>query len=143
GLILSASNVLPLYHVRYTYIFAAAFYVVVAAGLLFVARRSIVLLALLLGVYLGGSLYAEIHRRSDPAYAKDDYRTAVGFISDRIRPGDAVLVNAGYIYPAFTYYFKNEIGWRGRLIDYSGSSDPSSIIVAETGSLKATPSLGW
>ena len=43
---------------------------VVAAGLLFMARRSLVLLALLLGLYLGGSVYAEIHRRSDPAYAK-------------------------------------------------------------------------
>ncbi len=142
-MIVVVSLIVPLYHVRYIFIYAAFFYVVLALSMSWLARRSIILAVLLLGLYLGGSLYAEYFRRFDAAFAKDDYRRAVQYIAAHTRAGDAVLVNAGYIYPAFIYYYPHAIGWRGRLADYRGDESSSTLVVAQTGSLDASPHLGW
>lgn len=142
-LILIASSSVPLYHVRYMFIFSAAFFVVLALGFEWIGRRALLAMIALLGVYAGGSFYADYLRRFDAAYAKDDYRSAVQFIAERVRPGDAVLINAGYIYPAFLYYFHEPIDWRGRLSDYRGTESSDAIVVAQTGSLDAPKNLGW
>ncbi len=142
-LLLIASNWVPLYHVRYLFIYAGAFYIVLAFSFAWIARRSLIVMILLLGVYSGGSLRADYLRRFDATYAKDDYRSAVSYMAERVRPGDAVLINAGYIYPAFVYYFPYAIDWRGRLSDYRGDENPMSLVVAQTGSLGASPNLGW
>jgi hypothetical protein len=142
-LMLAASSWTPLYHMRYTYIVAAPFYVVVALGLAALGRHSVLTLVVLLGIFTGGTLYADYERRTAPTYAKDDYRTAVNFIAERARPGDAILINAGYIYPTFVYYFPFTVDWRGRLSDYRGDETAQSIVVAQTGSLQATTHLGW
>ncbi len=142
ALILLASARAPLFHVRYMFIYATTFTVVLSYGLAQIARRMPLLTVILLGVLLGGAGYAEYERRTAPAYAKDDYRSAVAYIAQRARPGDAVLVNAGYIYPAFVYYYSGAVAWRGRLTDYAGSGG-DGIVVAQTGSLDAPPDLGW
>ena len=143
ALILLASVWTPLYHVRYTFSFAAAFYIVLALGFVWIGQRSMLLMVILLGVYVGGAWSADSARRADPFYAKDDYRSAVRFIAERARPGDAVLINAGYIYPTFVYYFPGAVDWRGRLADYTGDEAAGSFVVAQTGSLGASSQLGW
>jgi hypothetical protein len=142
-LMLAASQWTPLYHVRYTFMGAALFYVVVALGLTAIGGRHTVVMVVLLGMVTGGTLYADSARRTDSAYAKDDYRSAIKFIAERARPGDAVLINAGYIYPTFVYYFPFNVDWRGRLSDYRGDESAQSIVVAQTGALNATAQLGW
>jgi dolichyl-phosphate-mannose-protein mannosyltransferase len=141
--IAAATYYLPLYHVRYMFIFAIGFTILLASGLVWLGHRSLLLVLVLLGILVGTSMYAEIHRRGDPAYAKDDFRTAVRFIAERARPGDAILINAGYMYPAFDYYYPGTIDWQGRLPNYSGDDGPTGVVVAETGSLDAGPNLGW
>src|SRR5207302_9546641 len=118
AIIVGVTPAAPLYHVRYMFIFAATFYVLLGAGFAAIGRLSLLAMVALVGIFAGGSLYADLQRRSDPVFAKDDYRSAVQFISERIRSGDAVLIDAGYIYPAFMYYFPNSIDWLGRLPDY-------------------------
>ena len=74
ALILLVSLVTPLYHVRYLFTYSPAFYVVMAAGLAWWPRRSKVVFAVTLGVWLaaaGVTLYADLH---DPAYRADDHR---------------------------------------------------------------------
>jgi hypothetical protein len=143
AIIVSASSLAPLYHVRYMFIFAATFYVLLGAGFAAIGRYAPLLMLVLLGVYAGGSLYSDIQRRTDAAYAKDDYRSAVQFIAERAGTGDAILIDAGYIYPAFIYYFPNPIDWRGRLTDYTGTEDSRQMVVAQAGSLDASEELGW
>ena len=52
ALILLVSLVTPLYHVRYLFTYSPAFYVVMAAGLAWLLRRSKVVFAVALGVWL-------------------------------------------------------------------------------------------
>jgi hypothetical protein len=92
-------------------------------------------------VYSGISVYAY---HSAPEYASDDHRSAARFLAGRWRPGDAILVNAGYAYTALLAYWDGDaIAWRGRLVggDYGGA-DPGPVVV-QTGSVDGGPSLGW
>jgi hypothetical protein len=161
-LIYVASFATPLYHVRYAFTYSTPFYVLLGAGLAWLwrdwrgrsygSRRAwqAVLgasLAVIL-VFSGVSIYAY---HSDPEYASDDHRSAARFLSERWRPGDAILVNAGYAYTALvTYWDADPIAWRGRLV--TGDSAPTvdwatserrRPVVVLTGSVDGEPSLGW
>jgi hypothetical protein len=141
--ILAVSAFIPLYHVRYVFIYAAAFYVVLAAGLDRLRRwrgaaLAIVLVALAAGCALSLRAYF-----TNPAYAADDHRSAVQFLADRWRPGDAILVNAGYVYPAVLYYYGGDIAWRGRLHDYAAVPNRAGAVLLQTGSIGGAPQLGW
>lgn len=41
----------------------------------------------------------------DPSYARDDYRGIAAFIASRLRPGDAIILNAPNQWEVFTYYY--------------------------------------
>jgi hypothetical protein len=159
ALIYLASLLTPLYHVRYAFTYAPPFYLLLAAGLgaLFnPARRAAGLwwrrwrplarglawLALaLLVLFSTTSIYAY---HTDPRYAADDHRAAVQFLAEAWRPGDAILVNAGYTYTALVVYWDGpSLAWRGRLVDYGGQEPLSGPIVAQTGTVDGDPSLGW
>ena len=150
----------PLYHVRYVFIYSPAFYVLWAVGfdrlfsLKFDFRKyanSIVAGGLLLIAALG---YSDYNFWFDPRYADDDLRGAVRRLAELWRPGDAVLINAGYTYTAFVYYFDQPIAWRGRLTDYPPREvslgtvqrlvdQRAAPIVLQTGSIGGAPNLGW
>ncbi len=155
----------PLYHVRYIFTYSPAFYMLVAYTLYVVgnmllgwhlrtskaaATVGVIVTALLGVVFLGTIAYSlnnfwcdPQHSDCDPQYADDDLRGAVGFIADHWRPGDVILVNAGYAYPAIAYYFPGETR-RERLTSYQPSdttSDPP--LVLETGSIGGAANLGW
>ncbi|GIW08417.1 MAG: hypothetical protein KatS3mg060_3222 [Dehalococcoidia bacterium] len=40
-----------------------------------------------------------------PAYARDDFRSAASYVAANAEPGDVVLLNAGYAFKAFEHYF--------------------------------------
>jgi len=156
-LIIAISFVVPLFHPRYAYLYAPGFTVLVAAGLDRVRRvspsallgtkghwalRPALLAALL--VVVAADAYS-LHRfHTDTWYASDDWRGAVTHIAERWRPGDAVLINAGYTYTAFVYYYTGPVVWRGRLADYPAQTVAAKGIVAlQTGSIGGDPDLGW
>lgn len=146
----------PLYHVRYLYIYSPAFYILVAYTLVtllraFVQERDAAprrteygagVMALVLGVVLllvtGYSLNNFWHGEQ---FAEDDLRGAVGYIAERWRPGDAILVNAGYAYPALVYYSPYALA-RERLVNYQPSTTDDPLLL-QTGSIGGASSLGW
>ena len=147
-LIYLASYVTPLYHVRYAFTFSTPFYIIVGAGVEWLYERWRVLgwLALAaIAVFSGTSLYAY---HTEPQYASDDHRAAVQFLAEQWRPGDVILVNAGYAYTALVTYWEGEpIAWRGRLVgDWTAGwreSEADGPVVVQTGSVDGDPSLGW
>ena len=153
----------PLYHVRYLNLYSAAYPVLVAVGLLFVAgwndlredrsgsssgfrfiRPAIAVLLLL--IPLGGSAISlrNYHQNRFTYEAADDLRGAVRVIYEGMGPKDAVLVNAGYLYPAFATYWPDEIGWLGRLSEYSPEKWANEgPLVVMTGHVDGAADIGW
>jgi uncharacterized membrane protein len=145
ALILLVSLVTPLYHVRYLFTYSPSFYVVMAAGLAWLLRRSRMAFALALGVWLaaaGVTLYAYW---SDPAFRADDHRAAVRYLRQHWRPGDVVLVNAGWPYTALTTYWDGPIASRTRLTGDlpAAPDDPNALVMITTGHVDGAPDLGW
>lgn len=147
-LIYLASFLTPLYHVRYVFTYSPPFFPVVAGGLswLWQRWRPVAWLSLaVIAVFSGFSLYAY---HADPRYASDDHRAATRFLEERWRPGDAILVNAGYAYTALlTYWDGDDLAWRGRLAEINevdgtamGMEGP---VVFQTGTVDGDPGLGW
>lgn len=130
ALILLASVIFaPLYHVRYLALYSGAFPVLTAAGLIaisggprslrFPRARRLLAAGLGLGLIVASLVSLRNYSSHRFAYeAADDLRGAVAAIYDHLGPRDAVLINAGYLYPAFLYYWPDEVGWLGRLSDY-------------------------
>jgi hypothetical protein len=147
-LIYLASYITPLYHVRYAFTFSVPFYIIVGAGVawLYQRRRVVGWLALVaITAFSGISLYAY---HSEPQYTSDDHRAAVQFLAEQWRPGDAILVNAGYAYTALVTYWEGEpISWHGRLVSDGAGDWRETVgegpVVVQTGSVDGDPSLGW
>ena len=137
----------PLYHVRYLFTYAPAFAVLVGIGLEEAGARW------RLAPWLAGILIALVSTFSLaqyhflPRYAPDDHRAAVRFLAEHWRPGDVVLVNAGYAYPTLLYYLDMPVAWRGRLSEYGEAfrraDAPQGLALVQTGTVDGPPSLGW
>ncbi|MCS7259414.1 MAG: glycosyltransferase family 39 protein [Anaerolineae bacterium] len=133
----------PLYHVRYTFTYSPPFYMLVGAGLAWLVQRMRFAGALsVLGLLLGtGFSFWQLH--THPAYTADDLRGAVQFMAARWRPGDAILIHAGYAYPAFLYYYRAPLAARMRLDDYRSSVPSAHPLVLQTGIIGGSDHLGW
>ena len=139
-----SSLVTPLYHVRYVFIYSPAFYILVGAGLAWISARMRLGFALIVaGFLLVASLFSIYQLHFNPRYGADDYRAAVHFIQSRWQPGDVILINAGYIYPAFVYYCDFPTVVRRRLIPYRGPIAGTQSVLLQTGSLNGNSQLGW
>ncbi|MFZ1551577.1 MAG: hypothetical protein WAV53_09300, partial [Anaerolineae bacterium] len=142
----------PLYHVRYVFTYAPPFALLLALGLVNLWRwrvRGGRILAVLAcaGLLVLSTLSLQRAWR-DPDFRADDHRAAVRFLADRWRPGDLILVNAGYAYTALLTYWDQPIAWRGRLTDFTPAAAASLIgangaIILQTGSVDGPASLGW
>lgn len=143
--IYAASLWTPLYHVRYVFLYAPAFVIVLARGLSLVRQRAPAVAALALAVLVLASASSAQAYFGDPAYAVDDHRSAVRMIAQQARPGDALLINAGYAYPTFDYYYDGDIAWQGRLVDYVARAPVGApgLVVLQTGSIGGDATLGW
>ncbi|PKO20714.1 MAG: hypothetical protein CVU38_18685, partial [Chloroflexi bacterium HGW-Chloroflexi-1] len=120
-----------------------AFYVVLAAGLdwLWQRWRSAFALAALCWLAAAGvTLHAFW---TDPAYRADDQRAAVRFLQDHWRPGDVVLVNAGWTYTALLTCWDGP-AFRGRLTgDLPAPRADAELVLVTTGHVDGDPRLGW
>jgi 4-amino-4-deoxy-L-arabinose transferase-like glycosyltransferase len=144
ALMVLASPATPLYHVRYLFTYSPPFYILLGGGLAWLARRARPLAALAAAGLLAGSAFSTYRLHADPRYAPDDFRGAVRFIAERWRPGDAVLVNAGYAYTGWMYYYDGPTAGRVRLSDYAAghaAGDGPPLLLA--GSIDGSPALGW
>jgi hypothetical protein len=136
------SLIIPLYHVRYVFTYSPPFYLLLAIGLARLPRKPLAILCFLF--ILAVSAYSIYNFHFDPLYAPDDHRGAVEYLEERLRSGDAVLINAGYTYPAFLYYYKGPIAWQGRLVNYPDVADlGEGAVVLQTGSIGGQEALGW
>jgi 4-amino-4-deoxy-L-arabinose transferase-like glycosyltransferase len=146
-LIYLVSLITPLYHVRYVFTYAPAFYILLGAGLAWLTRRLWPLAAAAVLALLIGSTFSIYELHTNPRYAADDLRAAVGFISERWRPGDAILINAGYAYPGFLYYYDEPIAGRVRLSDFQPAERPTPTrggpLLLDTGTIGGAADLGW
>ncbi|MBN1136457.1 MAG: glycosyltransferase family 39 protein [Anaerolineae bacterium] len=143
-----ASLITPLYHVRYGFTYSTPFYIILGAGLVAAGRRWRPALWLgLAAVVVAAGLSIHAYH-TDPRYASDDHRAAARLIEERWRPGDAILVNAGYAYTALlTYWDGDPIAWRGRLVgglgnDWVGAGRQGPVVV-QAGMVDGDPGLGW
>jgi len=144
GLILLASIVTPLYHVRYVFTYSPAFYVVLAAGLNWSWGRWRLVVCSLMACWLAASGFTLHAFWTAPADRADDHRAAVRFLRDRWRPGDVALVNAGYAYTALLTYWDGPAAFRGRLTaDLPAPAANGGLVVVTTGHVDAAAGLGW
>lgn len=143
----------PLYHVRYVFTYSPGFYILLALAICFAARhfaihnlRLQVCLAIAATiVYAFASSYSLNNYWFDSRYADDDLRGAVQGFAANWHPGDVILVNAGYAYPALLYYYPSPFAQLVRLVDYAPSPGDANVspIVLMTGSIGGSPHLGW
>ena len=133
----------PLFHPRYLFPFAAAFWACLAAAVWLAAgRRTLPAVALvaILALLNGRAQWRAWH---DAAYRPDDLRGAVRTLAREWAPGDLVLANAGYSYTALAYY------WDGPPLDFArvsaAGADPGAdtALALTTGSIGGRGSLGW
>ncbi|MCC9075736.1 hypothetical protein FKZ61_006390 [Litorilinea aerophila] len=158
-ILLISLTVTPLYHVRYLFTYAPPFALMAAAAILALGRRSQLLettVAALLVVASGWSLH---QFWQNPRYHSDDHRQAVADLAQAWRPGDVILVNAGWAYTALTTYWPAQwtdpahslpppLGPLQRLTDYAKGVPPrperrQTVPLVRTGSVDGSPQLGW
>ncbi len=142
GLLLLVSLATPLFHPRYLFTFSPPFLIVIAAGVSCLWKKTpAVALAAAVVLLLG---FGESTRayQFDDAYAPDDYAAAAKVLADRWRPGDAILVNAGYTYAPLIHYWPLPVAWRGRLTNISDAPRADQPVMFETGTIGGPPSLG-
>lgn len=140
ALIQGFSYLTPLYHPRYLFPFSPLFYAVLAHGLISFRSRKVLAPAMIAIAVL--SVWSIFRMHFDPKFAPDDHRGAVKFLEEKLREGDAVLINAGYVYPVLSYYYRGPVGWMGRLVNYEAANREGPIFL-QTGSIGGSESLGW
>lgn len=156
----------PLYHVRYLFTYSPAYYVVLAAGIAGPVQRMPLRGATDKRIEVGGKLRTSVYPFIgaaasvalwfvaagvtlnafwfDPAYRADDHRTAVRQLQAAWRPGDAVLVNAGWTYTALATYWDGPV-LRSRLTESlpEPGTDAATLIMVTTGHVEGDAGLGW
>jgi hypothetical protein len=151
-LIYLVSLVTPLYHVRYLFTYSPTFSVLVALGLAVLGhwrwplgRWLMAGAVVLMGVGSALSLHAFW---TDPGLTADDHRAAVRELAERWRPGEPILVNAGYAYPTLLTYWPLPVTWHGRLSELdpailSQAQATQGAVILQTGHIDGDPGLGW
>jgi hypothetical protein len=148
ALILLISTLTPLYHVRYLFTYSPAFYILVAAGLVWLWDQQRLAAVVIAGCWLIAAAVTLVAFWFDPLYRADDHRAAVRDLQSRWRPGDVVLVNAGYAYPPLYTYWNGPIAQRSRLTEPLPQPRDDVALVAVTtghmdGAAGSSRELGW
>lgn len=156
-IVLISMTLTPLYHVRYLYPSAAFFPLLTAAVIGSLREWGRWRVGMAAVFVLVGSGWALHNLWTDVRQQRDDHRGAVAYLADAWRPGDVILVNAGWVYTALaTYWPLERIGpWAAippapsgpvRLLDVPSTGllavDLAPLII-RTGSVNGEPSLGW
>ncbi len=156
-LILLVSYVIPLYHVRYVFTYSPAFYVGLGAGVAALGRgirrarpdgfREPVgswVAPIAAVVWLAAAGLTLRAFWFDPAFRADDHRGAVRELEARWRPGDAVVVNAGWAYTALATYWTGDVASRTRITEpLPEPREDAALVMVTTGHTDGAPNLGW
>ncbi len=144
----------PIYHVRYLATYAPIFALLLGALLAslkpLLAQGSFIAIALV-------SSFTLYQLWSNPIYAADNHRSAVTTLAQQWRPGDLILVNAGWVYTALSLYWPTElatpdaarppnIAAMPRLIDLKNKEEtlPTDVpIIVRSGTVDGPNTLGW
>jgi uncharacterized membrane protein len=150
----------PLYHIRYFFTYAAAGVLLLAVAIEKMAGRYRWLHAISLAGIVLVSGWSLNEFWTNPLYRSDDHRAAVAELAANWRPGDAVLVNAGWAYTALAVYWPSSPSTSGsqpadkpertRLLDYTNigglaetnPGDETPLLLLG-GSVDGHDSLGW
>ena len=154
----------PIFHVRYLATYAPAFALLSAAAMVYLLARRRTVFALMAALLVAGTA-SSLHRYwNHPDFQPDDHRSAVAALAHDRRPGDAILVNAGWVYTAVdTYWPKKLVGpfdavpdgpvnWlrvtqaeqlRERWAAGESTLDLGPVHGLTTGSVDGDESLGW
>lgn len=143
----------PVYHVRYLFLFAPLFLLPVARGLwaAWQHKRPIYHASGIALISL--NIFALQQFWHTPTHQADDHRAAVIALADQWRPGDLILVNAGWTYTALNTYWPAalnsaldslppQLSTRQRLIQTQEPSANQPQILY-TGTIDGDPNLGW
>jgi hypothetical protein len=152
-LVLSTFTPSPLYHVRYTFTYVPAFYILLAMAFAgwtrFAQQRGGIVGSSLAGIILFIPLVffsAESLNRfwTDNRYASDDLRGGVAHVEQLWRDTDVVLANAGYTYTALDHYLQDPIAWQGRFTEWQADeSYGQGVTIIQSGSIDGAATLGW
>lgn len=157
--------ILPIYHVRYLFIYAPPALIMMSSAITGLAHHSNYLLrsslllsvGLLLAIFYG---YGIFRYWTAPEYRADDHRAATNLLVSQWRPGDVVLVNAGWAYSALQTYWPAAPHEEGialplnehnfvRLTEVQSVEDLTSIfsfsepLLLVSGSIGGPENLGW
>jgi len=149
-------TVTPLYHIRYFFTYAAGGILLVTAALAGMVGRWRWLHAITLAGLFGLGGWGLREFWTNPLYRADDHRGAVSALAATWRPGDVVLVNAGWAYTALAVYWPAtpsttgrqpaQLPMRTRLLGYTNTNqtpgDERPIILVG-GSVDGPATLGW
>jgi hypothetical protein len=147
----------PLYHVRYVYTYASPFLCIAAAAIIGLwSRRRWLGVAAMAIMITAGTLGLHAFW-TDERYASDDHRQAVADLAGSWQPGDAILVNAGWIYPVLDTYWPTDlqdakdslpppISTVVRLTESKQLGEDTLLLsptIVRSGSVDGDPNLGW
>jgi len=145
----------PLYHVRYLFTYAPPLLLLIAAGITAVGRRQPWLAVVICSALLAINGMSLQRFWFDPLYRSDDHRAAVAQLAKDWRPGDLILVNAGWAYTALETYWPTTLNDVTaalppplpppvRLLDYAQISPSlTTPLVVRSGSVDGPATLGW
>ncbi|MEZ4868421.1 MAG: glycosyltransferase family 39 protein [Caldilineaceae bacterium] len=156
--------VTPLYHVRYLFTYAPPLLLLVAIALMRLAQgRKSLSNGILTGLLLL-NCWSLARFWFNPDFQTDQHRAAVTQLAQAWRPGDVILVNAGWVYTAIESYWPTELDGVDaavpaplaatlRLPDYANAVSTQSMPataqraaapqLVRTGSVDGAPTLGW
>lgn len=144
----------PLYHVRYVSTYVPIFTLLLGALVANAPRAGATLLTLILALVSASSLQ---QLWTNPLYAADDHRSAVATLASEWRPGDVILVNAGWAYTPIAVYWPTElsspVSSRPPAIATYTRLHPQQLnalspatdapVIVRSGSINGDPNLGW
>ncbi len=145
---------MPIYHVRYVATYAPLVALLLASFLANLRRLP----ALILFAVMALISMLSLHQMwTNPLYAADDHRAAVTTLASQWRPGDAILVNVGWVYTALMVYWPTELpspnaSHPPKIADVVRLTEPNTEqrsstydapVIVHTGSVDGASSLGW
>jgi Dolichyl-phosphate-mannose-protein mannosyltransferase len=150
--------VTPIYHVRYLFIYAPPLLLLIGAALLYGIERQRFLGGVVAVLFVALNGWSLFNFWVAPTFQTDDHRAAVAHLATHWRPGDAILVNAGWVYTALTTYWPTELvgvdsatppplAQITRLVDAAATQPQARPLtqpaLMRSGSIDGAANLGW
>ena len=92
----------PIFYTRTLIWTSIPLYVLMAAGLLQLRFRPLIVVATLALALLNATSLVGYFRYYEP----EDWRSTAGYVASQLRPGDVLLFNAGWMQIPFDYYYR-------------------------------------